>query len=374
MAPDKEILFHSTAEIIEAIKLGEMVVIVDDEERENEGDILMAASKVKPEHINFMAKYGRGLICLTVTKARCRQLRLPLMVIDTNRRQSTNFTMSIEASEGVTTGISAHDRAHTVQVAVASNASPEDLQQPGHIFPLMAQDGGVLVRAGHTEAGCDFTRLAGLEPAAVIVEVLNEDGSMARREDLMKFATHHSLKIGTIADLISYRLEHEQAVEAIKEIQIDNQYGSFRLICYEDHIHKRIHFALIKGEVKPNESTLVRVHLQDVFTDILDVESKMLGLSFDKAMKFFTDKDSGVLVLLGYHQEPREILAKLNMIANNNLRDSSDVASDELRTYGIGAQILRHIGVRRMTVVSSPKNMAAISGFGLEIDGYIGIE
>jgi len=366
--------FNTTGEIIEAIKQGKMVVIVDDEDRENEGDILLAASKVKPEHINFMSKHGRGLICLTLTKDRCQQLRLPLMVIDTNRRNSTNFTLSIEASEGVTTGISAYDRSHTIRAAVAPDARPEDLKQPGHIFPLMAQTGGVLVRAGHTEAGCDFSRLAGLEPACVIVEILNEDGTMARREDLMRFASHHDLKIGTIADLISYRLEHEEAVEALKEIPITNKYGSFRLICFEDHIHRKIHFALIKGEINPDEPTLVRVHLQDVFTDVLDIESKMLGLSFNKAMEFFSDKQSGVLILLGYHQEPRDILKRFNMIESNNPRDSAEIAQDELRTYGIGAQILRNIGVRRMTVMSSPKSMSAISGFGLQIDGYIGVE
>src|SRR5512134_183150 len=226
---------NTTEEIIAAVRAGEMVVILDDEDRENEGDLVMAASCVRAEDINFMARYGRGLICLTLTRARCEQLRLPLMVSNTDVRQTTNFTVSIEAAEGVTTGISAHDRARTVQAAVARAAEPSDLRQPGHIFPLMAQPGGVLTRAGHTEAGCDLARLAGVEPAAVIVEILNEDGSMARRPDLELLAEQHNLKIGTIADLIEYRLKTEESVEIIGEAQVATQYGAFRLVCFEDH-------------------------------------------------------------------------------------------------------------------------------------------
>ena len=224
-------------EILDDLRQGRMVVIMDDEDRENEGDLVMAASKVRPEDINFMARYGRGLICLTLTRDRCRQLRLPLMVSDTDLDHGTNFTVSIEAAEGVTTGISAYDRAHTVRTAVAPDARPEHLRQPGHIFPLMAQPGGVLTRAGHTEAGCDLVRIAGLEPAAVIVEILNEDGTMARRPQLEEFAREHGLKIGTIADLIRYRLEKERSVERIAERDVNTDFGPFRLHCYEDHVN-----------------------------------------------------------------------------------------------------------------------------------------
>src|SRR6188474_3300002 len=254
---------NTTEDIIAAIRAGEMVVILDDEERENEGDLIMAATKVRAEDINFMAKYGRGLICLTLTRQRCEQLRLPLMVSNTDLRKTTNFTISIEAAEGVTTGISAHDRARTVLAAVAPDARPDDLRQPGHIFPLMAQPGGVLTRAGHTEAGCDLARLAGLEPAAVIVEILNDDGTMARRPDLELFAQRHSIKIGTISDLIRYRLEKERSVERIAERAIDTEFGPFRLYCYEDHVNSTVHLALVRGELDPQQAPLVRVHLKD---------------------------------------------------------------------------------------------------------------
>jgi 3,4-dihydroxy 2-butanone 4-phosphate synthase/GTP cyclohydrolase II len=238
-------------EILDDLRQGRMVVIMDDEDRENEGDLVMAASKVRPEDINFMARYGRGLICLTLTRDRCRQLRLPLMVSDTDLDHGTNFTVSIEAAEGVTTGISAYDRAHTVRTAVAPDARPEHLRQPGHIFPLMAQPGGVLSRAGHTEAGCDLVRIAGLEPAAVIVEILNEDGTMARRPQLEEFAREHGLKIGTIADLIRYRLEKERSVERIAEREVQTDFGPFRLYCYEDHVNGTVHLALVRGQLDP---------------------------------------------------------------------------------------------------------------------------
>ncbi|MFB3064391.1 MAG: 3,4-dihydroxy-2-butanone-4-phosphate synthase, partial [Gammaproteobacteria bacterium] len=240
---------NSIEEILEDLQAGRMVVIVDDEDRENEGDLLMAATLVRPEDINFMARYGRGLICLTLNRQRCQQLRLPLMVSETDGRQGTNFTLSIEAAEGVTTGISAHDRAQTIKAAVSPDAKPDDLRQPGHIFPIMAQPGGVLNRAGHTEAGCDLARLAGLDPSAVIVEILNDDGSMARRPDLERFANEHRLKMGTIADLISYRLRTEHSIERILERQVQTSHGDFLMVCYEDHVNRNVHFALIKGEI-----------------------------------------------------------------------------------------------------------------------------
>src|SRR5512139_2277613 len=260
---------NTTEEIIAAVRAGEMVVILDDEDRENEGDLVMAATKVRAEDVNFMAKYGRGLICLTLTRARCEQLRLPLMVSNTDVRQTTNFTISIEAAEGVTTGISAHDRARTIQAAVAAAAEPSDLRQPGHIFPLMAQPGGVLTRAGHTEAGCDLARLAGLEPSAVIVEILNDDGTMARRPDLERFAAEHGIKIGTIADLIRYRLEKERSVERIAERDVNTDFGPFRLHCYEDHVNGTVHLALVRGQLDTNGTPLVHVHLKDTVRDMI---------------------------------------------------------------------------------------------------------
>ncbi len=259
-------------EILADIAAGRMVVIMDDEDRENEGDLLMAASLVRPEDINFMARYGRGLICLTLTRERCQQLRLPLMVSDTDRVRSTNFTLSIEAAEGVTTGISAYDRARTVQAAVAPEATPEDLRQPGHIFPIMAQPGGVLTRAGHTEAGCDFARLAGLEAAAVIVEIMNDDGTMARRPDLEVFARTHVLKIGTIADLIRHRLRNERSVERIAEQCVATEFGEFTLLAYQDHVHRDVHLALVRGTiVADGPPPLVRVHLTDTLRDVLGI-------------------------------------------------------------------------------------------------------
>ena len=263
---------NTTDEILEDIRQGKMVVIMDDEDRENEGDLIMAAAFVRPEDVNFMARYGRGLICLTLTRDRCKQLRLPLMVSDTDLDQRTNFTLSIEAAEGVTTGISAYDRAHTIRTAVGEKARAEDLRQPGHIFPLMAQPGGVLTRAGHTEAGCDLARLAGLEPAAVIVEILNDDGTMARRPDLERFAQQHNIKIGTIADLIRYRLEKERSVERIAERAIETEFGPFRLYCYEDHVNSTVHLALVRGNVDGQAAPLVRVHLKDTIRDLVGVQ------------------------------------------------------------------------------------------------------
>src|SRR5690606_10868893 len=242
--------FDRVEDILADLAAGRMVVIVDDEDRENEGDLVMAAAKVRPEDINFMARYGRGLICLTLTRERCAQLRLPLMVSDTDREGRTNFTISIEAAEGITTGISAYDRAHTVRTAVAEDATPQDLVQPGHIFPLMAQPGGVLTRAGHTEAGCDLARLAGLTPAAVIVEIRNDDGTMARRPDLEAFARQHGLRIGTIRDLIRYRLRTERSVERIAQRRVQTEFGEFELYCYEDHVHRDLHLVLTRGELR----------------------------------------------------------------------------------------------------------------------------
>jgi len=357
-------------EVLTDIRAGRMVVIMDDEDRENEGDLIMAAEMARAEDVNFMARYGRGLICLTLTRDRCRQLRLPLMVSDTNEDHRTNFTLSIEAAEGVTTGISAHDRAQTIRAAVRRDARPEDLRQPGHIFPLMAQPGGVLTRAGHTEAGCDLARLAGLEPASVIVEVLNDDGSMARRPDLEKFAQHHGLKIGTIADLIRYRLEKERSIERISEQEIQTEFGPFRMCAYEDHVNRTVHLALIRGSLDAGDAPLVRVHLKDTLRDAIGVQDDTLGWPLRAAMQRIAKEGRGVVVILRPEETPRDLMDAVTALK----RPDGGVlapAGKVLRTYGIGAQILRDLGVSRMRVLSAPKQMHGLSGFDLEVVEYV---
>ncbi len=364
--------FSDIEEIIADIRDGKMVIMVDDEDRENEGDLLMAAEKVRPENINYMARYGRGLICLTLSRERCAQLRIPLMVHETDEHHATNFTISIEAAEGITTGISAHDRAKTVQVAVAPDAKPDDLKQPGHIFPVVAQAGGVLTRAGHTEAGCDLARLAGFESAAVIVEILNEDGSMARRPDLEKFARKHSIRIGTIADLIRYRLEKERYVERIDKKPVQTAHGEFILYCYDDHLNQTVHLALVKGDVQGSTEPLVRVHLQDTLGDILGIQSPALGWPMDSVIERISREDVGVIVMLRDQQTSRELMDAVGSLSEVKDDLESRRSGDKvLRTYGVGAQILRDLGVQRMRVLSAPKQMYAISGFDLEITEYV---
>ena len=364
--------FSSVDEIVADLRIGKMVIVVDDEERENEGDLLMAADKVTPEDINFMAKYGRGLICLTLTQSRCSLLRLPLMASQNSGLEETNFTVSIEASEGVTTGISAHDRARTIRVATAPGAQPSDIKQPGHIFPLMAKPGGVLTRAGHTEAGCDLTRLAGLNPAAVIVEILNDDGTMARRPDLIEFAKHHDIKIGTIADLIRYRVSNEQSIERISEQEIDTEFGKFRLMTFEDHINRDVHFALVKGKITDESNPLIRVHVENSLRDSIGVNHQSLGWPMKSALKQLSKEEDSILVALCYSSQPKDFLEMVKGIEAEEMEDSETQAeSSVLRTYGTGSQILRDIGVKRMRVLSEPKKMQAISGFDLEITEYV---
>ena len=369
---DKEIIFSSIEEITEDLRQGKMVIIVDDEDRENEGDLIMSADKVSSEAINFMAQYGRGLICLTLTQARCNLLRLPLMTGQTDGNESTNFTVSIEASKGVTTGISAQDRARTIRVATAPDAQPTDIVQPGHIFPLMAKPGGVLTRAGHTEAGCDLTRLAGLNPAAVIVEILNDDGTMARRPDLIEFAKHHDIKIGTIADLIRYRVSNEQSIERISEQEIDTEFGKFRLMTFEDHINRDVHFALVKGKITDESNPLIRVHVENSLRDSIGVNHQSLGWPMKSALKQLSKEEDSILVALCYSSQPKDFLEMVKGIEAEEMEDSETQAeSSVLRTYGTGSQILRDIGVKRMRVLSEPKKMQAISGFDLEITEYV---
>lgn len=364
--------FADIVDIIADIKDGKMVIMVDDENRENEGDLIMAAEKVRPEDINYMATHGRGLVCLTLSRERCKQLRLPLMVSDTDHHHATNFTISIEAAEGITTGISAHDRARTIQAAVAPGAMPEHLSQPGHIFPVMAQPGGVLTRAGHTEAGCDLARLAGLEPAAAIVEILKEDGSMARRPDLERFAKHHGIKIGTIADLIRYRLDTEQNVERIGKEMVQTEHGEFTLYCYDDHVNRAVHVALVKGDLGSVDAPLVRVHLQDTLGDVIGVQSPSLGWPLSSAIKRIAEEEVGVIVLLRDQETSRKLMDTVESLGQKHDELEKRRAGDEvLRTYGIGAQILRDLGLSKIRVLSAPKHMYAISGFDLEITEYV---
>lgn len=354
----------STSEIIEEIRAGRMVVLVDEEERENEGDLVLAADFVTPEHINFMARYGRGLICLTLTPARCRQLDLPLMVSANRSSHGTNFTLSIEAAHGVTTGISAADRARTVQAAAAKNAKPSDIVQPGHIFPLMAQPGGVLVRAGHTEAGCDFAQLAGCTPAAVICEILKDDGSMARLPDLIEFAHHHQLKIGTIADLIHHRSQTESLVERVSERPIQTVHGEFALYAYRDKMTGDTHLALARGDILPQRETLVRVHEPLSVIDLLDATAAGHSWGVHEAMRVIVAAEAGVIVFLHRPESADELAARAAAAA------ASEPPRMDLRNYGIGAQILKDIGVAKMRLLAAPRKMPSMTGFDLEVSGY----
>ncbi len=363
----------SIEEIIEDFSQGKMVILMDDEDRENEGDLVLAADMVTPEAINFMATHGRGLICLTLTKDHCEKLNLPLMVSENTEQFSTNFTVSIEATHGVTTGISASDRAVTVQAAVAADAKPTDVVMPGHIFPLKAQDGGVLTRAGHTEAGCDLARLAGRTPASVIVEILNEDGSMARRPDLEIFAEKFGIKLGTIADLIEYRNANETTIEKVAQCQLPTEYGEFELVTYKDTIDNQVHFALTKGEISPEQPSLVRVHLQNTFNDLLmSSRNGAKNWPLAKAMEKIS-AEGGVLVLLGHKESSEEIIQTVNEFA---LEDSGELTpkvnrQGASRRVGVGSQILADLGVGKMRLMSSQTKYHALSGFGLEVVEYI---
>ncbi len=363
---------NSILELVEDIRQGRMVVLIDDEERENEGDLVMAASMVRPEDINFMARFGRGLICMPITRERCAQLNLPLMVNNNEGRFATNFTVSMEAAEGITTGISAYDRAHTIRTAVRPDAKAADISQPGHVFPLMTQPGGVLTRAGHTEASADLSMLAGFEPAAVLVEILNEDGSMARRPQLETFARTHGLKIGTIADLIRYRLETEHSIECLSRHEVETDFGSFHLLTYRDSINHRLHLALLKGEVDPEEPLLVRVHVQNPLSDVLGIKRDDFGLPLRVAMAEIAREGNGMVLVLGGHEDDDHLLRRIQSEPQPDMLKSGDSRqSSELRTYGIGAQIIADIGVRKMRVLSAPKRMTSLAGFGLEVVEYV---
>jgi 3,4-dihydroxy 2-butanone 4-phosphate synthase/GTP cyclohydrolase II len=357
----------NTQEIIDDIRDGKMVILMDDEDRENEGDILIAAEKVTPEIVNFMAKHGRGLICLTLTQERCEQLRLPLMVKKNTEQFSTNFTVSIEAARGIETGISAYDRAMTIQAAVAKEAKPTDIVCPGHIFPVMAKKGGVLIRAGHTEAGCDLAELAGLEPACAIVEILNEDGTMARRPQLEAFAKEHNIKLGTIADLIEYRMANQCLVEKVAETTVNTEFGEFDLITYQDRIGKQLHYALKKGDIVEGQPTLVRVHATDSFKDLLHLADHHWSIS--EALKKIA-AENGVMVITTKQETAESVAQQIELLKKAETpKHKRAIATQET---GIGSQILRDLGVTKMRLISSGQSKYhSLSGFGLEIVEYI---
>lgn len=369
---------NTVEELIQDIRLGKMVILMDDEDRENEGDLVMASECVKPQDINFMATYARGLVCLTVTEARCRQLNLPLMVDGANGAQfGTNFTLSIEAAEGVTTGISAADRAHTVRTAVARGAKPADIVQPGHVFPIMAKPGGVLTRAGHTEAGCDLARMAGFEASGCIVEIMNDDGTMARRPELEKFAEEHDLKIGTIADLIHYRVIHERTIEKVSAGTVETDYGQFVLHTYKDLLAGDIHHAMVRGDVKKDDASLVRVHLASSVRDLFATQpGKMPSWNVHRCLKKVAEEGSGVVVLLANSETPADILASVDIALGQQSAPEvvNNGSSSVYLTVGLGSQILRDIGVSKIRLMGAPIKYNAISGFDLEVVEFVAPE
>ena len=370
---------NSIEEIIADIRDGKMVVLMDDEDRENEGDLIMAASRVRAEDINFMARNARGLICLTLTRERCQRLNLPLMVDANDSSHGTNFTVSIEAAEGVTTGISAADRARTVQAAVAPNAVPRDIVQPGHIFPLMAQPGGVLTRAGHTEAGCDLARLAGYEPAAVIVEIMNDDGTMARRPDLEIFAEQYGLKIGTIADLIHHRIAHEKTVECATVRQIDTDFGPFELRTYLDTTRDEYHHALIRGQIVPDQPTLIRVHVPNPLRDLINLrEPGKEGLprwTFHSAMKRISQEDCGVIIIINSDGDTGTLESRLEEVFGERVKHTQPGSEHiQFQQVGVGSQILHDLGITKMRLLGAPIKYAGLSGFDLEVTENISAE
>jgi 3,4-dihydroxy 2-butanone 4-phosphate synthase / GTP cyclohydrolase II len=356
--------FSPITDLIADFKAGRMAVLVDDEDRENEGDLIFAADFVTPEKVNFLARHGRGLICMPITPEHARRLDLAPMTPRNRSVHGTNFTVSIEAAQGITTGISAADRAHTIRVASRPDARPDDIVQPGHVFPLVSQPGGVLSRAGHTEACCDLARLAGLTPAAVLCEIMNEDGTMARRPDLERFAAQHDLRIGTIADLIEYRSRTEKLVERIAERPLVTAAGTFRLVVYRDKLTEATHLALTRGPISPDSETLVRVHEPLSVIDLLDAETSMHSWSVAEAQRAIVAAGRGVIVLL-HRPESAEELRRRAIEAGPTPSQKVD-----LRDYGIGAQILRDLNVGRMRLLARPRKMPSMAGFGLEVTAY----
>ena len=362
-------LISPVEDIVAEMRAGRMVILVDEEDRENEGDLVLAADHVTPEAINFMARFGRGLICLTLTRERCELLRLPPMAVRNGTQYSTAFTVSIEAAEGVTTGISAADRCRTVQAAVAKNAEVTDLVQPGHIFPLQAVDGGVLMRAGHTEAGCDLAAMAGCSPAAVICEIMNDDGTMARLPDLQLFAATHGLKIGTIADLIEHRSRNESLLEKVGSRNLQTAYGEFTAHAFKDKTSHELHLALVKGQWAADDVVAVRVHEPLSVLDLLETGRPMHSWSLDQSLKHIEAEGRGVAVLLNCGESAAQLLAQFEGTAR--AAQAPERGRMDLRTYGVGAQILRECGVQKMQLMGNPRRMPSMTGYGLEIVGYI---
>jgi len=360
------------SEIIDELKRGRMVVLMDDEDRENEGDLIMVAEHVRSEDVNFMARFGRGLICLTLTAEHCRQLQLPLMASSAHARRSTNFTVSIEAAQGVTTGISAADRARTIQVAIRPDAQPADIVTPGHVFPLMASRGGVLARAGHTEAGVDLARIAGFHAAAVICEIMNDDGTMARLPELEEFAHTHGLKIGTIADLIRYRMESEPSIQRVADSTLATEFGDFRVVTYHDDILDAMHLALVKGDIRREQPTLVRVQVHAGPIDGLPLAQRG-HWNARRALERVAEEGTGVVVMLEQRETRDQMIARMQNVQIRSERLEMGAARDsrEMRTYGLGSQILADLGIGRMRVMGPPMKAPALSGFGLEIVEYV---
>jgi 3,4-dihydroxy 2-butanone 4-phosphate synthase / GTP cyclohydrolase II len=363
--------FSPIPELLEEIRSGRMVVVVDDEDRENEGDLIMAAELVKPSDINFMVTHARGLVCLSLTRERCRQLGLPPMVQDNTSQHHTNFTVSIEAAEGVTTGISAYDRAHTIRTAVRPDVKPRDLSQPGHIFPLMAQPGGVLNRAGHTEAASDLALMAGLEPAGVLVEILNADGSMARRPQLEAFAREHGLKIGSIEELIRYRLSTEHTIERVDERDIDTEHGPFRLYTYRDRLSHGLHFALLRGAAEAAVPTLVRVHMQNPLADALHWRRADFGPAVGEVLAAIARENRGALVLLGEPTSPESLLSRIRAMPEQEPETAPGGGLAEWRRNGAGGQILADLGLGKLRVLGTPRRQVGLAGFGLDVVEYV---
>ena len=356
-------------DIVADMRAGRIAILVDEEDRENEGDLVLAADHVTPEAINFMARFGRGLICLTLTKERCERLQLPPMVPRNGTKMGTAFTISIEAAEGVTTGISAADRARTVQVAVAPNAIAADLVQPGHIFPLQAVEGGVLMRAGHTEAGCDLSAMAGCSPSAVICEIMKDDGTMARLPDLQVFAAEHGLKIGTIADLIEHRSRNESLVHKLGTRPLNTAFGEFSATAFRDEPSGALHLALVKGQWNPEQSVDVRVHEPLSVLDALEVGRSMHSWSLEASLRHISEAGAGVAVLLNCGETAAQLLAQFEGTARS--AQAPERGRMDLRTYGVGAQILRECGVQKMRLMGNPRRMPSMTGYGLEITGYL---
>jgi 3,4-dihydroxy 2-butanone 4-phosphate synthase/GTP cyclohydrolase II len=369
LVPKTPAVISPVEEIVAELKAGRMVILVDEEDRENEGDLVLASDHVTPEAINFMARFGRGLICLTLTRERCEFLKLPPMAVQNGTVYSTAFTVSIEAAEGVTTGISAADRARTIQVAVAKNTQANDLVQPGHVFPLQAVAGGVLMRAGHTEAGCDLAAMASCSPSAVICEIMNDDGTMARLPDLQKFAAQHGLKIGTIAGLIEHRSRTESLVNAISSRTMHTAHGEFKAVAYQDSTSGAVHLALVKGQWDKEHSVLARVHEPLSVLDALEPDRIMHSWGLDAAMRRIAKEGAGVIVLLNCGESGAQLLAQFDGTARS--AHAPERGRMDLRSYGVGAQILRDCGVKKMRLLGNPRRMPSMAGYGLEITGYV---